>query len=102
MSITYAVIFSCFTPSYCLPLIVCQLLLLLLVPCHSFVVDLAGCRGSPAALAGFGDGRAVLVINAGVKVQLAKFEICTRPGCFDPAAEAAKLKGAKRCVNGSC
>jgi hypothetical protein len=79
------------------------LVLLLPLPCHSFVVDLAGgCGASPAALANYGSGVAVLIVNPGIKVQLAKFEVCQNPGCFDPAYEAAKLRGAKRCVKGKC
>jgi hypothetical protein len=71
-------------------------------PVNSFVVDLGGCGASPAALARYGDGRAVLILNKGMKALLAKFEVCQAPGCFDPAYEAAKLRGAKRCVNGKC
>jgi hypothetical protein len=78
------------------------LVLLLSLLCCSFVVELGGCGASPAALANYGSGVATLIVNPGVKVLLAKFEICQRPGCFDPAYEAAKLRGAKRCVKGKC
>lgn len=41
-------------------------------------------------------------INPGTKILLAKFEVCNGPSCYDRAYEAAKLKGAKRCVKGIC
>lgn len=38
----------------------------------------------------------------GVTIDMAKFEVCNDPGCFDQAAEAAKLARAKPCTNGKC
>jgi hypothetical protein len=43
-----------------------------------------------------------MVLNPQINALVTKFEICQNPGCFDPAYEAAKLKGAKRCVKGKC
>jgi hypothetical protein len=34
----------------------------------------------------------------GVEVRLAKFEVCEPGSCFNPAAEAAKQRSAKKCT----
>jgi hypothetical protein len=36
--------------------------------------------------------------RGGVQVRLAKFEVCEPGSCFDPAAEAAKQRSAKKCT----
>ncbi|KAI8471872.1 MAG: hypothetical protein J3K34DRAFT_505673 [Monoraphidium minutum] len=75
----------------------------------AFVTDVgAGCAGVGAGCAGVGAGnrysatRLGINVNPFTKLLLAKFEVCNGPTCFDPAYEAAKLKGAGRCVNGVC
>jgi hypothetical protein len=41
-------------------------------------------------------------INPRTKIELAKFEVCNNPGCFDAAYEQQKLETAKTCEKGKC
>jgi hypothetical protein len=41
-------------------------------------------------------------INPGTRIELAKFEVCNSPGCFDAAYEQQKLKTAKTCEKAKC
>jgi hypothetical protein len=46
--------------------------------------------------------RVGFIITPETKIQLAKFEVCNSPGCFDAAYEQKKLKTAKPCENAKC
>jgi hypothetical protein len=46
--------------------------------------------------------RAGMSVGAGVKILLAKVEVCNSPGCFDAAYEQRKQQAAKPCVKGKC
>eukprot|EP00878_Enallax_costatus_P000069 GHUV01000088.1.p1 GENE.GHUV01000088.1~~GHUV01000088.1.p1 ORF type:complete len:306 (+),score=51.82 GHUV01000088.1:143-1060(+) len=43
-----------------------------------------------------------LTVSAPGQIQLAKYQACSSPGCFNQAYEAAKQKAAKACKNGKC
>jgi hypothetical protein len=45
---------------------------------------------------------AEIALGAGVKVLLAKFEVCNSASCFNQSYEDAKAKSAKSCIKGKC
>lgn len=59
-------------------------------------------RGCPKEGEGYDYHQAGININPRTKILLAKFEVCSDPGCFDPAYEKAKQQAAKPCVKGKC
>ncbi|KIZ02230.1 hypothetical protein MNEG_5725 [Monoraphidium neglectum] len=64
---------------------------------------LSGLKGCSADFSkGYSPVLAGIHVNPNTAFLLAKFEICNGASCFNPAAEAAKRKAAKRCVNGVC
>lgn len=64
------------------------------------VTSFRGCTWD--AKDGYAMERVGFNIRPGVTIEMAKFEVCNDPGCFDQAAEAAKLARAKLCWNGKC
>jgi hypothetical protein len=66
----------------------------------SFTTTAPGCDIDPQK--GYNMHRVGININPRTKIQLAKFEACNSPGCFDPKAEQAKLAAAKPCIKGKC
>ncbi|KAI8471845.1 MAG: hypothetical protein J3K34DRAFT_505604 [Monoraphidium minutum] len=67
---------------------------------ETYVTSFSGCAGVDTKK-GYYANRIGFHVNPGYKFLLAKFEVCNGPSCFNPAYEAAKLKGAKRCVKGT-
>lgn len=54
------------------------------------------------ATEGYEAPRTGIEMDRGTKFLLAKFEVCNSAACFNPAAESAKQKAAKACINGKC
>lgn len=66
----------------------------------SYTTMVPGCDIDPAK--GYEMRRAGININPHTTINLAKFEVCNSPGCFNAAYEQQKLKDAKPCIKGVC
>jgi hypothetical protein len=66
----------------------------------SYTTTATGCDFDPAM--GYYMHRVGIVFTPSTKIQLARFEVCSIPGCSDPEYERQKLKRAKPCVKGVC